>query len=193
MNKHIRTLGIILAACFITIACRNNEKTEASYNDYEKPENSNEVQKMKTYHYNANIKAFGTTFQYDIVREVNDTLPVIKDDTGQRYADNNIRLKINQNNKEIFNKLFTKNTFRSYLDKDFIQHAILEGMAFDRVTPEGLRFSASVSYPNSDIYIPLAITIAKDGSYHIVKDDVLDTMVEDSTFSEDTTDDMDGI
>lgn len=193
MNKHIKTLGFILAACFIAMACRNNEKTETTYSDYEKPESSNEVQKMKDYHYSANVKAFGTTYRYDIVREANDTLPVIKDDTGQRYADNYIRLKINENNKEIFNKLFTKNTFRSYLDKDFIQHAILEGMAFDRVTSEGLRFSASISYPNSDIYIPLAITIAKDGSYHIVKDDVLDTMVEDSTSSDDQEEDMDGI
>lgn len=192
MNKHIKTLGFILTACFIALSCRNNEKTETPYSEYEKPENSNEVQKMKDYHYSAKVEAFGKSYTYDIVREVNDTLPTIKDDTGLQYADNYIRLRINENGKEIFNKLFTKNTFRSYLEKDFIQHALLEGMAFDRITTEGLRFSASISYPNSDIYIPLAITISRNGSYTIVKDDVLDTMVEDTVSSEDT-EDIEGI
>ena len=48
MNKHIKTLGFILTACFIALSCRNNEKTETPYSEYEKPENSNEVQKMTT-------------------------------------------------------------------------------------------------------------------------------------------------
>ena len=93
------------------------------------------------------------------------------------YADNYIRLRVNREGKEIFNKAFTKNHFRNYMEKGFISHAILEGMAFDKVDGNNLRFAASVSYPASDIYIPLSITISPDGSYQITKDEVLDTVV----------------
>ena len=93
---------------------------------------------------------------------------------------------ISTTNKRIFfNKVFTKNHFRSYMEKGFISHAILEGMAFDKADGNNLRFATSVSYPASDIYIPLSITISPDGSYQITKDEVLDTVVAtDSTETE---------
>ena len=52
------------------------------------------------------------------------------------------------------------------------------GMAFDQEQEGNLRFAVSVSYPMSDLYIPLLITIRPDGSYVISKDLVLDNVVE---------------
>lgn len=174
--------GILLLLC----SCHPKEQqTVSGYSEYEKPEQAQTVQKMKDYHYSAEVKIGQTRYTYDIVREVNDTLPVVTGDGNERYADNYIRLRVNREGKEIFNKAFTKNHFRGYMEKGFISHAILEGMAFDKADGNNLRFAVSVSYPSSDIYIPLSITIAPDGSYQVAKDEILDTIVTtDSTDTE---------
>lgn len=148
--------------------CRNLE-------EYEKPDTTNAVQEMKDYHYSAEVRAGDVRYAYDIVREVNDSLPLVTGDEGARYADNYIRLRVNREGRQIFNHVFVKESFKDFLDRNFMKHAILEGMAFDRVDGSSLRFAASVCYPESDIYIPLTITLSPDGSYRITKDEILDT------------------
>ena len=134
---------------------------------------------------NQEVENGGIRYAYDIVRETNDTLPLVTGDDNEQFADNYIRLRVNRGNQEIFHKVFTKNNFRDYVDHKFLNRAILEGMAFDKCTPEGLRFAVSVCYPGSDIYIPLSVTISPGGSYTIAKDEVLDTVTEaDSTLQE---------
>ena len=95
----------------------NNPQTVSGYSEYEKPDTTNSVQEMKDYHYSAEVKVGQTLYAYDIVREVNDTLPLVAGDGGERYADNYIRLRVNREGKEIFNKAFTKNHFRNYMEK----------------------------------------------------------------------------
>ena len=102
---------------------------------------------MKDYHYSAEVTVEGTKYAYDIVREVNDTLPIVAGDDGGRYADNYIRLRVNREGQQIFNQVFLKRSFREYIDAGFMAKAILEGMAFDRVENGKLRFAASVCYP----------------------------------------------
>lgn len=177
MQTHFKFLCMACTVLLCYSCGGNNPQTVSGYSEYEKPDTTNSVQEMKDYHYSAEVKVGQTRYTYDIVREVNDTLPLVTGDGGERYADNYIRLRVNREGKEIFNKAFTKNHFRNYMEKGFISHAILEGMAFDKVDGNNLRFAASVSYPASDIYIPLSITISPDGSYQITKDEVLDTVV----------------
>lgn len=155
----------------------NNPRTGDAHGEYEKPDTASTVQEMKDYHYSAEVKAGQARYTYDIVREADDTLPTVTGDDGERYADNHIRLRVNRGGKEIFNKVFTKGLFGSYMEKGFMSHAILEGMVFDKADGENLRFATSVSYPASDIYIPLSITVSPDGGYQIAKDEVLDTVV----------------
>lgn len=185
MQTHFKFLCMACTVLLCYSCGGNNPQTTSGYSEYEKPDTTNSVQEMKDYHYSAEVKVGQTRYTYDIVREVNDTLPLVTGDDGERYADNYIRLRVNREGKEIFNKVFTKNHFRSYMEKGFISHAILEGMAFDKADGNNLRFATSVSYPASDIYIPLSITISPDGSYQITKDEVLDTVVAtDSTETE---------
>ena len=64
--------------------------------------------------------------------------------------DNHITLTITQDGKQLFQKIFTKADFSSYLDEGFKKNGILEGFVFDQAVPKGLRFATSVSYPQSD-------------------------------------------
>ncbi len=184
MDSRIILTGI---ACTILCChgCGSKSADTDTYDTYEKPDTVNGIQQMKDYHYSAEVKDRNTVYTYDIVREVSDSLPVVEGEENVRFADNYIRLRVNRDGREIFNKVFTKQTFADKLDKDFFRHSILEGMAFDRLQPEGLRFSASVSYPESDIYMPFSVLVARDGSYRITKEEILDTTVpEDSTATE---------
>ena len=176
MQSHFKPLCMVCAALLCCNCGGESKPAESGYHEYEKPDTTSSVQEMKDYHYSAEVKVGQTQYLYDIVREANDTLPLVAGDDGARYADNYIRLRVNCGGKEIFNKVFTKDHFKDYLEKDFISRSILEGMAFDRVEDGKLRFAASVCYPASDIYIPLSITIAPDGSFKIEKDEILDTV-----------------
>ncbi|MCD8317541.1 MAG: DUF4738 domain-containing protein [Paraprevotella sp.] len=185
MHTPLKLLGIACAAWLCCSCHRSGQTEENRYSEYEKPDTSSSVQAMKDYHYSAKVKVGNTEYAYDIVREANDTLPSVEGDGNEKYADNYIRLRINRENRQIFNHVFTKNSFKNYVDDKFLSTSILEGMAFDRVTDGTLRFSASVSYPASDIYVPLSITVSPDGCYTISKDEVLDTETDNDSVAHD--------
>ncbi|MEO5097471.1 DUF4738 domain-containing protein, partial [Bacteroides thetaiotaomicron] len=41
-------------------------------------------------------------------------------------------------------------------------------------TPEGIVYAASVCYPQTDLYVPLSITVTADGKMSIKKVDMLE-------------------
>ena len=51
---------------------------------------------------------------------------------------------------------------------------ILEGIVYDKTTPEGIVYAASVCYPQTDLYVPLSITVTADGKMSIKKVDMLE-------------------
>ena len=51
---------------------------------------------------------------------------------------------------------------------------MLEGIVYDKITPQGFVYAASVCYPQTDYYIPLSITITADGKMIIEKVDLLE-------------------
>ena len=77
------------------------------------------------------------------------------------------------------NKTFTKNDFSSVVDAKFLSKSILEGIVYDKTTPQGIVYAASVCYPQTDLYMPLSITITADGKMSIQKDDMLEEDLND--------------
>ena len=117
----------------------------------------------------------GKTYQYRIEREPAPSLPLVKDaETGTKYMDNTISLSIKCGDQQIFQRTFAKADFKSHLDAGFQKNGILEGFVFDQAQSDGLRFATSVSYPASDLYIPLVVLMASDGSISISKDNIMD-------------------
>lgn len=174
MNNLIKFLGI---ACSVALFCAcGNKQVEQSggYEQFEQPDTTNMVQRMKDYYYTDSIVNGNNHFVYDITRKADDTMPVIKNDDKELFADNYICLKVNKNGKEIFNKTFTKNTFKAYLSQTFYEESILEGMAFNKTEGQNIHFIASVSYPNTDLFTLFTIIIAPDGTYIIKEEDNLE-------------------
>ena len=78
-----------------------------------------------------------------------------------------------------FQKRFTKTAFDSFLDDDYRNTGILEGLVFDKAEGGVLRFAASVSHPNTDEYIPILIKIDRNGNMKMERDVNLDTTSEE--------------
>ena len=76
---------------------------------------------------------------------------------------------------DFYSKVFTKADFANYLDKGFRDNGLLEGFVFDDTTEEGLRFATSVSYPQSDMYISLIVTVKANGTIVVSKDNLIET------------------
>ena len=186
MKLHTAIMCGLLLGLFS--ACGDEKKaagSDAETRIYSK-DTASAVQKMNKYHYSDQIKWGSRSVTYQVDRHSVDSLPLVTDDAGTKYADNVITLTVNQGDRQLFQKTFYKRSFKEYMERDFYEHAILEGMAFDKVKDGNLCFAVGVSYPMSDLYIPLVITLRPDGSYDVAKDLVLDNVVEtlDTTSAE---------
>ena len=113
-------------------------------------------------------------FQSNVVRKPDRSLPMVSNEQGQLYVDNIITLTLREGNHLVVRRDFTKKDFVGFLDTGFQQHAILEGLVFDKEENGQLLYAASVAYPESDLYVPFQIRITTSGIVSISKSDVLD-------------------
>lgn len=136
--------------------------------------------RMQDYEQTREVELEGSFLACTIRRSPDDSLALVTDESGQKFVDNRIDLVIKRRDgSEFFRKSFTKKTFSEYLDDDYRQTGILEGLVFDRVDGSRLRFAASVSHPQTDEYIPLVVIVSRTGAMSIERDTQLDTSGEE--------------
>ncbi|NCC10852.1 MAG: DUF4738 domain-containing protein [Bacteroidia bacterium] len=116
----------------------------------------------------------GRSYSSLIHRQPDAELPRVSDESGDSFMDNKIIVRLSCDSKVVFNRTFTKTDFMSVVSPDFLRKAILEGVVFDRVSDEGFVYAASVSYPQTDLYVPIAIVISLDGKMRIEKVDKME-------------------
>ena len=139
------------------------------------------LQRMQISKSERDIKYKGKDYHIFLLRTPNDSLPHVTSEQGDVYLDNQIVLKLTRGVEHIFSKTFTKKSFSSFVDDTFFAKSILEGMVYDKTTPEGIVFAASVSYPQTDLYVPISITITADGKMSMKKEELMeDAYAEDS-------------
>ncbi len=109
-----------------------------------------------------------------INRQPDESLPKVMSEMGELYTDNIIELTLLRGGNKFFNKTFTKQDFSSIIDNAFLRKSILEGMVFNKTTSAGFLFAASICYPQTDLYIPVSITITSDGKVSMKKDEQLE-------------------
>lgn len=134
------------------------------------------VTRMQHSEAHGNVVMGGAEYHYAVNRVPCDSLPKVKDERGNLFVDNYIDLKITRNgNQKVLAKRFTKQTFAGQVDQKFLSKAILEGLVFDKEEHGKLIFAASVCYPQTDLFIPLKVTVSPNGAMHMERA----TMVED--------------
>lgn len=168
---YIIVLGLVaLAACINPKNTNESDKTRVLMLD---SVDMHGVVRMQISDVEQVVTLKGKEYRSQLHRVPNDSLPRVKNDAGTIFVDNAITLSITRSNESLFKKTFTKQTFSSLIGADFMKNAILEGMVFDKTSAAGLVYAASVSYPQTDLYIPILVTIAPDGKMTIEKDELM--------------------
>ena len=177
--KNIR-FWILLGMGTLLIACGNNEKKQDAW---VAPEHETVTREMPELSVTDSLQSGGHTYAYHILRTACDSLPKVKDDMDDLYRDNTIRLTLQRDGQVYFDKTFTKSTFAQSIEEEFYRNAILDGIRFIRAQAgQGLVFSFTVSYPESDMSHPFLLTVTDQGTFSFVKDDNLDMEDTDSSY-----------
>lgn len=171
----MKNLYFPLVALLLTLlSCRSNTTQQDSVtgaNEYDfSQEQGDGILRMPDYNFSEQIQVQGNQYVYTIHREASDSLPLIIEEDGNRYADNIYTLTIQAGDKNVFQRHFTKKTFMSYLSKDFQQRGLLDGMMYDKSLP-GFHFAISVSLPQSDMMEPLLMQVDTNGGIVIARDE----------------------
>ncbi len=137
-------------------------------------------QRMQVSDVKATFNYQGKEYQSSVLRQPDESLPMVKNEQGEKFVDNRITLRLTCGGKQIVDKVFTKESFASLVDAKFMQYAILEGLVYDQTTPQGIIYAASVCYPQSDLYLPIRLTITSDGKISMAKEELMDDYQPDS-------------
>ncbi len=125
------------------------------------------------------ISWLGKDYLVRIHRQPLDSV-IVKDPQGQPYIDNTIVLTVKRSDgSQFFSQTFTKQSFRTHLEGDYLATGILEGLVFDKVEDDVLCFAASVCHPQTDEYIPLIVKVSRMGAVTMSRDNRLDTAADD--------------
>ena len=169
------TLSIVLGTTMLAGCKQKKQSEDIIVRKTEAPKPQAPI-RMQEYNQIKDIHWLDREYQVNIRRTADDSLRMVKDETVQKFVDNRIRLQvIRQDGSVFFSQSFTKATFSEYLDDDYRQTGILEGLVFDRVEGNYLLFAGSVSHPQTDEYIPLVIKVSNFGNVAISRDTQMDT------------------
>ena len=178
----MKKLIYLLAYCFFIVvtACGGNKKAEEkSLLIMQDSVDACGLQRMQVSKADVDIKFKGKDYHSFISRTPDEDLPLVKDDRGNQFVDNKIQLRLTRGNEQIFNMTFTTRNFASIVGEDFLAKSILEGMVYNKTTPQGIVYAASVCYPQTDLYVPISITITADGKMTMAREELLEEIYDE--------------
>lgn len=175
MRKAVQIVLAVLLTVAVT-ACKEKKKHDdiiATKSESPKPQ---EPIRMQDYRQTTDIKWLNKNYQVEVVRTPDDSLKMVKDETGQKFVDNRIAIRILRADGSVaFKRVFTKAAFQHLLNDDYQKTGILEGLVYDRVEGNNVVLAASVCHPQTDEYIPLVIKVSNFGDVAISRDTQMDT------------------
>ena len=170
-------LSVVLLASMVVVlaACGGKKKSEDIIAPRIVKVQPKEPVRMQPYLDEKEVTWIGKKYFVAVSRQPSDSLPMVKDETGQKYVDNVFRLTVSrQDGSVFFSRTFTKKALTQYLDDDFNKTGVFEGLVFDKAEGDCLIFGASVGHPQSDEYIPLVFTLSRMGDLSIKRDTQMD-------------------
>ena len=166
-------LGVLIA---VLAACGGKKKSEDIIAPRIEKVQLKAPIRMQDYTDERDVAWIGKTYHVAIARKSSDSLEMIKDEVGQRCADNIFTVTVSRSDGSVFFKRsFTKASLNSYLDDDFRKTGLFEGFVYDKAEGVWLVFGASVGHPQTDEYIPLVIRLSRMGELVIKRDVQMDT------------------
>ena len=175
MNRITLTLTAVLALGLLCGCKQKKQRDDIIVRKTEAPKPQAPI-RMQEYEQIKDFKWLGKDYQAAIRRMPDDSLRMVKDETGQKFVDNRIVLSIiRSDGSNFFSRTFTKSAFNDVLDDDYRQTGILEGIVFDHAEGNEVLFAGSVCHPQTDEYIPLILSVSNFGDISVRRDDQMDT------------------
>jgi len=175
-KQNMRLWMPIMVVTLLLAACGEKKKSKDIITQRVVTTVSKEPVRMQPYTIDDNVAWIGRTYHWSIERNPCDSMPPVKDESGQKFIDNKFTVSVSRSDGSLFFKqVFTKSTFLSYLDADYQKTGVLEGLVFDRAEGDYLFFGVSVGHPQTDEYIPLVLRLSRMGEIQISVDTQLDT------------------
>jgi len=175
-------LSLFAALMLLSTSCKEKKQTEDIIAHKQEVKKPTAPIRMQPYSATTQVQWVGRTYTVEINRMPDDSLRMVKDETGQKFVDNRIQLRIIRSDGSVFfKKSFTKADFTSYINALFQNEGIMEGFVFDKVNDNKLEFAASVCLPQTDEYIPLEVSVDNFANIRIRLDDSLDTNGDEDT------------
>lgn len=174
MKKQLTILALV--GLSMLTGCNEKKKTQDFIAPPVEAPKAQAPIRMQPYHGFSEVQWLGKEYKVEINRAPSDSLPMVKDETGQQFVDNRISLVVRRADGSVaIQRVFTKAMFEGYVDANYRKGGILEGFVFDEVDGQQLKFAASVSLPQTDEYIPLVVKIDNFGNVKIERDSEMDT------------------
>lgn len=177
MNQKVFLITPLAFLLLLLVACggkKTNQETMGKERAFQSKTDTIEMQSSLS---KGNVLFKGNEYRYEIERIACDSLPMVKDEEGNVFVDNCVRLTITRNgNRPLISKVFTKKTFMNDVPSKFMKEAILEGFVFyeERMSDEdGIVFAASVCIPQTDLFYPLIVRVSSDGGIRVEPDNIM--------------------
>lgn len=169
-RKKISPFGLFLLLVLVAVACKEKPKESVStaIMALQDSTDAQGIQRMQSSKTEIEIEFRGKNYHSYVFRSPEEKLPHVTNGLGDVYMDNSIVLRLTaEGGKKIFDKTFTKNDFSSFVDSAFLARAVLEGIVYDKTSAGGFVYAASVCYPQTDLYVPLSLTITPQGKLEV--------------------------
>ena len=189
--KRIVPIAVLAAGIMMLGACKEKKQTEeiiATKYVPKKPGAPIRMQKKET---TEQISWGGQTYEISISRTPADSLPMVANEIGQKFVDNRIALTIRRSDgSEFFRQSFSKASFQSYLTPDYRHVGLLSDMRFKEANGAELNFIVSLAEPEAtdDEFLPLLLSINRQGGIGIRVEDDLDMLAGDDYSGENEED-----
>ena len=176
MKKYLPLMVVAGMMMLAATACKEKKQSEDIITIKYVPEKPKSPIRSSAESRQTEVTWLGRPYVVLIERMPADSLPMVTDETGQKYVDNSIRLTVMRNDSSLVcRKMFTKGSFSSYLDGDYRQQGVLDNMVFHKVEGPELKFAVVVSHPDSDDeFIPLELSMNGEGNISIRRGNLLD-------------------
>lgn len=173
MHSMKKYLGLLVIPVIVIVGACSSKDSSLKIDDkrvlMQNTTDQGGVQRMQVSENSETVTFKGKEYRLSVRRTPDDDLPKVKSEVGDLFVDNQIALRITQGSEKIVDKVFTKDSFSSVVSASFLKKAILEGMVYDKTTSQGIVFAVSVSYPQTDLYIPISVTVDGSGKVSIAK------------------------
>lgn len=167
--RRILYITIFCVSAAVIAGCCRSEQSKDIVVRKVKAAVKDTVQKVGDYSQSRVVDWHGAPFTVAMERTADKSLPIVKDETGNRYYDNRIAVRITaKDGQDVFSRVFTKEAFAGYVDAAYLRDNALLGIVFDCVEGNELCFAASIGSPDkmSDDYVPILVKVAY-GTYNV--------------------------